>query len=836
MQLMGTISAVGILAAAMPSLASEAYGQDLTISSAYDIPSGTLSSALITFSKQSKYVVVAPAEYTSGKTVASVKGTFAAEQVLDKLLNNNGLNYEIRGNNTLVIQEDASRKSSMADYNNMSGANGADNAAEEVSFVLEEIVVTAQKREQNLTDIPASISAFSGQRLEKSGIDNVEDLAQLVAGLHISDNRNQGLVTLRGIGANDRLDPMLESGVAMHLDGVYQAASHLITRSFFDVERIEVLRGPQGTLYGRNATGGAINIITKAPTTEPSMGMKVNFGNYGLVDSEGYMSGPLVGDKVLGRVAARVVNRNGYTPNVETGDTLDDAKYVALRGKLRFELSDDFRLDVTGEYTRDDSRTAGILRRRNDVPVGAETAFGITLPEGRAVAGGAGEMNRVTSWGVKARAEWQVSDGLAFTSLTGYKEMDWRLVIDVDKTSDNIRSWDEFRNFKQFSQELNLSYSGDRLEWLIGASYFTNETLEDAILPLPPIPITFVLGTTPAQNDAYGIFGEVSYDLTDKMTLTLGARYSYEDKGLLAYTGLVFAVPGDAAYEESLINDTNIARFDQAVASNERSASFSAFTPRAALTYDMSDEVTFYATVSRGFKSGNFNAINLDDEASKPEKVTNYEAGVKTSLFEDRLKANFSAFYMDYTDLQVQQVVTIPNGDGTNRSIISIVNAGSAPIKGFEFEWQARPTEALGFDGSLAYFNGKYKDLIIPDSLDGNTEKDVDGNQLVATPEWSLNVGAEYMVPLGDWSATLRGEYNYKSRVHFRAFNDMDLTMPSHGLFNASLAFEQEEGNWIVTVYGKNLGDKEVISHIERDDTYFLAPPLTYGIKLGYSF
>ncbi len=795
-------------AASLFAMAAAAHVQADSSLMAFEIPAQPLSKALLAFAEQSETAVVVSRKLTDGLSAPAVSGQMTADQALQSLLDRSGLAYHRNAQGGIVIAR--------ASTNN-GGATAEDSTADSPAFVLEEIIVTATRREASMQDIPMSIAAYSGDKLKEGKIDNIQDLSFLAAGLDINlSGLGEMRMTLRGISTPIG-GPSVEDGVAFHQDGVYLAERSDRAMGFFDIDRIEVLRGPQGTLYGRNATGGAVNVVTKAPTEEFEAGGSATFGNYDLVETEGYASGPLVGDKLMGRIAFKTTDRDGFTPNLYDGDALDDADFAGVRAKLRYEPSADFRLDITADFNRDNRRPQNIRTRGHlGTPAKTETASGENFPEGRAVSLDGYSSQKREAWGLSAKMDWDLGS-ITATSLTAYRDTVRTYDVDADSGPGVVIQNRIVQEGEQFSQEVTLASNGDsQLEWVGGLFYFWGEQPRINYVPL------FLLDTVYDfvgynETSALSVFGEASYPLVEKLTVTLGGRYSYEKKS------------GWQAIE--IFGNSR---------SQELEDSWSTFTPKAAVSYAFSDDVSAYLTISRGFKSGGFNLVGTFQESGyEPEEVTNYEVGVKTSLMGGRIRANLSAFYMDYSNLQVSSVVIGEGGVST----FPINNAAKATIQGIEFDFNADLSESFSIDGNVSLLDAAYEEF--PNAPQFGVPVDVAGNRLPETAKVILNVAANYTVPVGDWgSATLRGAYAYKSKMFFDPFENPLVSQDAFGMLDARLTFEEADGKWNVALWGKNLTDEliaasksEAVSGLTGNTvgTNYLAPR-TYGITVGYRF
>ncbi|MBL7097293.1 MAG: TonB-dependent receptor [Alphaproteobacteria bacterium] len=721
-------------------------------------------------------------------------------------------------------------------------------------------MVTAQKRTEDVRDVAASINAFSGDRLIESGIKNIEDLQFLSAGLEFGHDRSGNLSTsIRGISSNIGT----ESGVAMHLDGVYLANNLDRTGAFFDVARLEVLRGPQGTLYGRNATGGAINIITKDPTADTEIGGRVTFGNYDLIETEGFLSGPIISDKVLARFSFKTSNLPGYGIDIYNGERINGADSVSLRGKLIADVTSDITVRLSVDYYRSISSDDDQVARVNPaIPLGPE-ARGYFEPTGFNSNANPPDRQDTRTLGASARIDWDLGFA-SLSSLTGYRTMDRGDRIDIDGTNENCCYFkkDNSHNI-EVTEELNLTSAGTGpFQWIAGIYFYSNHYTADRDVPIPNIALAFPPGTPPAvialnseifagvngyNTNAYAFFGEASYQLLDNLKLTVGGRYSHESS-----SDDEFKQPPVGYHQCPAAPCTVIVP----------PINSSAFTPKATLQYNFAEDIMAYATYSQGFKSGGYNVGNNDPISFKPEKVKNYEIGAKATLFGGMLQANLALFDMEYTDLQVRTVVITSSGTPSGR----VVNADSARIRGAELDFFGAPLDYLTVDGNMSFLDTDYTkfpqaaDPVLPAAVSvlGAT-----GNQLVQAPRFTSNLGANLSFPVYSWSGIFRVEWSHSSTVYYTPFNTHPPALPApyaalfpfalrndwqnpYDIINLRLSFTNKDQDWDVALWGKNLNDALVISSLgEATDTPVFTgsfttrtfrPPRTFGITISKNF
>ncbi|MDX2142037.1 MAG: TonB-dependent receptor [Rhodospirillaceae bacterium] len=706
--------------------------------------------------------------------------------------------------------------------------------------VLEEIVVTAQKRTENLQTVPLAITAYSGDFLEKQGIISFQDLKSHVPGFIFDEySPGQPRYYIRGIG-NNLQSGSVDEDVGIFVDGVYLDRPAMGNTEFMDIERIEVLRGPQGTLFGRNVVGGAISFHTRKPIEEFRAGGSVSYGNYSQIAASGFVSGQIA-DNAFASVAASARNRDGYAFNTTTGNDVDDTQYGAARATLRILPSDSletiFRADVSRRRG-----TGGwwVLYGR-----GLQTAPSeIATPRRNAHDVDDG-VNDVDNHGFTLEANWE-SDIGTFTSLSAYRMSIFssRVNLTPPKVAPGldpaavvgnlsnilfIRDFTEKAN--QASQELRLtSPSGEDLKWVVGAFYHHSNVFfsHSVIYKLLTRRSEGRSGSlTDSSTDAYALFANASYDLSDKLSLQTGVRWSRDEKeAATTATG----VPTGGRY---FLNGVALPVGAGYSVSGEKA--WSAVTPAFSLNYQVTPDHFLYATVSRGFKSGGFPSAQDDARATQtpfdPEFAWNYEVGAKTEWFENRMRLNVAAFWMDYTNLQVRGL--IPPVDPALPGTRLFLNAGKTTSKGIETELNVAPMEGLNLFASHTYLKTRIN------KTDGTAEIVLRvGDQLVKAPHHKLFVGGSYTVPLSDaMNATLQADYSHTSSYFPQLPNLPAERIPSQKVLGASLQFEPKDGNWSVDLWSKNLTDElhiNSLTTVVRSTYGFWDPPRTYGITLRF--
>ena len=805
----------------------------------FNIPRQTADDALLVFGQQANVTVIYPFNRVKDHKTNTLQGVYSVPRAVAVLLANTGLegNFSAEGH-LLITQVDQTKGKSMntskrknvlatmvglfATAGGVGSALWQGDEAATAQGRIDEIIVTATKRESSMQDLPMSINAFDSDRLEASSVEDIKDLQFLAAGLHVGGNRNYTAVTVRGIGGDLAL-PGTSSGVAVHLDGIYLGQRTQLGRAFFDIDRIEVLRGPQGTLYGRNATGGSVNIISKKPSELLEGGLAVSFGNYNLIDTEGHLSGPIINDQIEAKIAFKTVSRDGYTNNINSDKEVDDDNSKSIRSHISYKAIESLKLDFIADYTKDKSVPIPVTSRGIETVPTIGEAFGGTLATGRQRNVDFEDRQDVEAWGLNVKAVWEL-DNTIFTSITGYRETDLFQQYDADSTdADVIYVSSSIKSSHQISQEFNLTSDGDdNLEWILGAYYFKEDDFYEEDAPISPLGIALTFGVSDLISTAYAAYAELDYRISDTLSISSGMRYSYEEKEIDEFTGIIGAISTDSLKDD-----------------------WKSFTPKLSLIYKLSENKSLYATVGRGFKAGGFNGGVLQGESFDPEKVTNTEFGIKTILYDGRLMANLSIFNMDYKDLQVQIPKLHPI---TGVALVAVDNAAKAVTRGIEVDIQASINDGFTLDANLAYLDATFKEYATVDEVRGGALFELSGNNLPAAPDWAFNLGAERKFNLKGWAGTLRAEYIYQGETYFSPFEDEPLSaalrgQESYKLFNAYITLVDGTQNWKISVFGKNITD-EVISEyaniqpaflgfIKRD---FLMPPRTYGLSFGYTF
>ncbi|MCP4204146.1 MAG: TonB-dependent receptor [bacterium] len=674
----------------------------------------------------------------------------------------------------------------------------------------EVITVTARKREENIQEVPVAVTVVTGELLEDQGAGDISEIQAQVPNLSIYPGRNQSTTLtafMRGVG---QADPLwgVDPGVGLYLDDVYIARPQGALLDVFDVERVEVLRGPQGTLYGKNTIGGAIKYVSKQLTDTPEGSISFTGGDFGNQDVKFSVSGPLIEGKLRGKLAFASLQHDGYGTNLFTGRDLSDKDTTAVRVALDWLPSEDVRVNLAFDRTEDDAEPKGYARLGPNFWC---PAFGITcdpLPGLFDTEGGIDPANGTDSEGYSMVIQWDINEDWQFKSITAHRESDTRNNIDFDTTPAVIADTTTFYFDDQDSQEFQFIYTGSgKLNGVLGFYYF--DGFAGGLVPFSFVGGA-VTGTTDGDTDteSLAVFGDGSYAINDKLTLNFGLRLTEEDKNGRAFNTLN-TVPGGVAAD---YDDTT---------------TFSSVSPKLGLDYQVSDDVMWYVSASRGFKSGGYNvraqetffpesALPFDDEV-----LTVAEVGVKSLVADRSLILNAALFTGDYTDVQVSTFTSLDaDGDGVDDSFFgNFLNGGDATLNGLEVEWdwKSPTTTWLGVSGNLSYLDSS------EDLLDADNDGFADTQVITNAPELTGALNLNFNTPA--WGGLISGSIGYAYRDDSELTNEggpdpfddtqplLPIVQPSFDLWNAWIGWLSGDGKYRFTINGKNLTDEEYLTN-----------------------
>ncbi len=716
-------------------------------------------------------------------------------------------------------------------------------------IALEEVTVTAQKREQNLQDVPVAVTAFDASALENAGVQDVTELQRSAPNvtMQVSRGTNTTLTSyVRGIG---QADPLwgFEPGVGLYIDDIYLARPQGGVLDVFDVERIEVLRGPQGTLYGKNTIGGAVKYVTKRLTGEPELSVDASLGTYNQRDLKISGQLPLIEDKLFFGASVARFKRDGFGEFLQNGDENYNKDLTAARISLEYLPSEDVSVRFSADKTDDDSNAKGGHRLTPSVLNPTEVVPSDVYDSNSDM----DTDNNVKSSGASLIVTWDINDELVFKSITAYREGDTKTNIDFDNTSLPSLHVPAIYNDDQTTQEFQLSYSSG--DWdVVGGLYYYKGTASGAFDVLlgafnPAGPFDSSAGEFNAltagtvDTKSYAAYVHATYAITDDMTLTLGGRYTYDKKDAEVYKASMY-VNGSS----SELGGTTLAILGAPSTDYSNDESWSEFSPRVSLDYALNEDTLVYASFSQGFKSGGF---DMRGDATRnpatvngydPELVDTYELGIKTELLDGRVRLNAAAFYTDYTDMQV---TVQQSSDGGSNFVSSVLNAGEADIRGFEVEALAQLTENLSTSLMLGYINAEYEEV---ESATPTGVVDLaDDWNFANTPEKTASVKLMYnrtLDSVGDISLSLAASYRGETQIFPQVESAIDEN--SYTIFDASAVWYSPDEHWTVGLHGKNLTDEEyrvggynfLNLGLEESIIGYYGNPRTVSLNVGYRF
>lgn len=676
-------------------------------------------------------------------------------------------------------------------------------ASSQERVALEEIVVTAERRAESLQTVPVSVTALGADALDERQVSNVIDIAGQVPNLRIepvTGLSNAARIFLRGVG-EDQSTPTTDSAIGLYVDGVYYPRTLGALFDFVDVERIEVLRGPQGTLYGRNTPGGAIKILTRDPGREASGIFEVLGGDYDRVQLRGTIGGPIA-ESLRGSVSVLKNERDGTSDNVTLDRDVNRKDVLGARGKLIWDASEALELRLAADWTED----------KSDVGVGT-SAFAGAPADLYVTAANADPGGYLRTRGAALTATW-TAGSYVLTSITAWRDLQNRGLLDNDAEARTILHFAFDADQSQWSQELTLNADWGRTQAIFGLYWFTEENEYGSTNFIgsranPAAPVGATPGFMTQDTESVAVFAQATYSVTDALRLTAGARYTWDEKDFTdSYPTLNrFFAPSEE---------------------------WTAFTPRIAADYQATDDVFLFASWSKGYKAGGFNRSTVPVTALTPydeEEVSSFEAGVKSQFLDDRLRANLTLFYNDYEDLQLSAFDPATN-------VSRRFNAAAATTQGVELELSIVPAAGLTAYAAVGYLDASYDEFF--DNVGGQIV-DVSDRDLKGAPEWSASGGFAWQLPLAvPGLLRLAADVSYRSRMENNVANTPIIATPDTTLVNASLAWTSEDQRWTATLAGKNLTDEEYIGaglFIGGLTTVlYPAEPRTWTVALRYSF
>ncbi len=659
---------------------------------------------------------------------------------------------------------------------------------------LGEIVVTAQRREENLQEVPIAVNAIGSDTLDKLGVSDTSSLVQAVPSLNFTRTGPSGIFIIRGVSTPNG-SAGEEGSTAVYVDDVYMADLSSTINKFNNIERIEVLNGPQGTLFGRNAVGGLIRIITRDPGDELEFKGQLGVANYDTFSGQAYLSAP-IGENIGMNIAFTGQDQGkgfGYNPTLGKRVRSDD--YWGLRSKLVAEPNDNLKITITGDYFKTENDIAVyVFSVSNAQPTTQDSNS--DYPSG----------TNIEVWGTSATAELDL--GMAsLTSITSYRKVTNKSSFDVDGTATDLFHLSYINSSKSFQQELRLaSNDSEPISWQLGAFYLHGTSVNDQIQAGLALGTNYIDIDVKGVTDSISIFGEATYDITPTTHLTGGVRWTQDKRKLPRSQSNIVNAQGTVLVPRS--NQLDSVTYDE-------------FTYRAALRQDVSDDVSVYASVNRGFKSGAFNLQSPYDPPVKPQTIMAYEIGMKGEFLDRRLRLNLAGFHYDIDDYQIR---SSPGG------ISLLANAAKVQIDGVDLNAEAAVTDQFLLTVGASYLDSKY------DSFPSAGTGDATGNRTAIAPKFTLNAASTYTIPFDNGSSLrLTAAYTHKSKYYFEP--DNFLNQPAYDLFNASAEYRVND-NVAFELWMKNIGNEKYnIQEATAIIPYGLAgEPRTYGLNAKITY
>lgn len=858
-----------MMALAMSALSAAAFADDSLVRSSFNIPAQRLATGLVEFAEQARIQLVVSSDDVGTIQTAGVSGQYTSEEALHQLLLASGLEYTMTGTASVAIHPQAqlAQAATAPPASTTSPAPVARNQ-------IEEIVVTAQKREEQLQEVPIAITALSATEMENRGIVTFEGVAAASPSITFAPHANSSntlILYMRGQGFLDPNQLTADGAVGMYLDGFYIARPQAGTFDMADAERVEVLRGPQGTLYGRNTTGGAVNLISKKPTGEFGFKQSLNFGTRNLFRSLTAINLPEVGG-VASKITLLKSSIDGYVKNSGSGHDYGEEEQQAGRLQLAWWASDHLQVDYFYEYgTLDSTPTYFQNDSLNGVVIDGDVYY--AHPDGansRTYKPLDLALSTSDFQGHGLTLNWEVSDRLSVRSLTGYRELDFQSIQNfADATSVAPRTPlpglnnDNIFTTYQFSQE--FQFLGDALDgaihYVAGLYYFRESGSQRNLVNLPTFALA-QLREVEAESESKAVFGQIGWtpDILDRrLELTLGGRYTRDSRSAERF----FSINGAVIENGAATNTAN-------------DLDYSRFNPSFTVNYQWTDTLNTYAKVTTGYKAGGSfvgGPVGSFNATFSPEKVTSYELGMKSEWLERRLQVNLAAFEYEYTDMQLPITA-----DPANGSVFQVYNAGESTMRGMELDVVTLPLDDLTVKFSYAYLDAKFDKIdVIPGTIFDNRVNPVSPYQLgdnvkdvfvlPFAPEHSVNIGVDYVLFNFDNSdLTAHIDWRWQDEVFVTAAAGPEVPgrkyarLPAQNFLDLSIAYSVDlpRGDRAkLIIWGKNItgrdypitgGPQGASFPIQSPTTGVISPagytsfagawtpPPSYGIQIQYEY
>ncbi len=672
-----------------------------------------------------------------------------------------------------------------------------------VAFVEEALVTAAKSGERDVHSVPMAVTAVSNAELARLGTETLSGATALAPSVTLSQNNAFGQLTIRGIGTN-AVNAGSDPSSALYLDGVYLGRPGMAFVQLLDLDRIEVMRGPQGTLYGRNAVGGAVNLVTRQPTNELQASSTLTGGNFAKRRVEARLSGPIARDRVMGAAAFVRGLEDGYVRDLQHPDQpLGGDDVMAARGQLRVVFDRRTSLLLSSDADHQDARPLTF----NKV-LAVKPGFQLdNPPDLHDVRSSAQPSADALHYGGSARLTTTLTPSTTLTSLTAYRSLDYEFFVDADVSELDLLTTHMLERQHQLSEELTLSHQRAGLTWIVGAFFFDEHDHQSYWVDQMG-PRTQVRLDPRVDASSRAVFGQTTIGVTSRVSATAGIRYTSEGKDIANAGGRYgLDAPGTAVAGSV---------YDYA-----DSISHSAWTPKVGVELRLPHDSLAYVSATRGFKSGGFNpSATVPRGGYAPEWAWSYEGGLKSALRNGRSRLAVSVFHMDYTDLQVQTPIGI--------GVFDIRNAAAATIRGLEVENTTRLGHGVETGGHLTWLDARYDSYVAVSN--SNVTGDVSGNRLNNAPEWAGRVWVEWARDVGrSRRLSLAMDATAQSRVFYTPFNDDIQRQGAYGLLGGRIEYGPGHRRWVLGAYVRNLNDADYIT------ASFGTAPTAFGGRPGPS-
>lgn len=750
--------------------------------------------------------------------------------------------------------------------NNSDTSTPVSAAPAKADATLGKVTVTARRREEDSQKVPTPITVVGGETLETQRVYKVQDLQQILPSVNVAFiHARQSSIAVRGIGNNPASDG-LEGSAGVYLDNVYLGRPGMAVFDLLDIEQLELLRGPQGTLFGKNTTAGVLNITTRAPTFTPERSVEVSGGQDGYFQGKGTVSGALT-DTLAGRVSAYRTRDDGYIKNIHDDNYLNGGERQGIRGQLLFKPNEDFDLRWINDYNEEDSSNGSMVvygaADRFWQRAAAVGASPIRDPDRHKVNINSRQHVSVHQGGSSVEANWNLNGGYKLTSISAYRYWHFTPANDEQLNVSAINNTGVEVHDRQFSQEIRLaSPTGGFFDYVLGAYAFNQNLGNKTFTDYGPLADRYLLGTNlnalnntyskangKINTDSFALFAQGTWHLTDKLDFTAGLRGTYEEKDAKVER---FSPVGGAP----VTGVGAVVRRNQLGAYDSGDLSLYSFAPSAllSLSYQFTDDLLGYASLSHGEKSGGVNlavasapTAGADSLLIGPERANDAELGIKTTLFDNRLQLNTNIFW---TGIHGYQATTLYQPPGSTQLVSVLSNAGSVRSRGLEFEATALPIRGLTLN-----FNGSYNDVTYlsfkdaPCPAEVSTQPnapatcDLTGQRVVGASKWIANLNGEYAWNLDDGIRPyVTGSYSYRSEAEGTLDNSDLSKIDGYGLANFSVGLRKDigDGQLDASVWLKNAFDKDyylaAFASINGSYTASVGQPRTLGASVRYDF